>query len=84
MLCIIYHINKTASYVGGIALAALENFFKKSKASDQPAPIAEDKIKISSMIMILIVLKQTLKRIYKLSDRYDRSRILADPVCVGR
>lgn len=73
MLSIIYYINRSVSFVGGTALVALETFFKKSKSNDKnPPAVAEDKLKISSMIMILLVLKHTLKRAYKLTDRYQQ------------
>lgn len=69
VLSIIYYINRSVSFVGGTALVALETFFKKSKSNDKnPPAVAEDKLKISSMIMILLVLKHTLKRAYKLTD----------------
>jgi hypothetical protein len=74
VLSIIYYINRSVSFVGGTALAALETFFKKSKAdsTNLSAEAAEDKLKISSMIMVLLVLKHTLKRAYKLTDRCVR------------
>jgi len=70
VLLIIYHINRIISLMGENTLSALCKFFKnaKARATSEGMAFPKDKLEISSSVMVLLILKHSLKRMYKITD----------------